>query len=75
MLYYSFLEDLMPAANMLQLDSIKNSCVEFLQSKLNPSNCLGIRQFADLYDAKELLRSSEECIKKYFPYDIFHLIF
>ncbi|KAL4127531.1 hypothetical protein QTP88_011706 [Uroleucon formosanum] len=58
--------DLMPAANMLQLDSVINSCVKFLQDKLNPSNCLDIIKFADFYDAWELLRSSEECIRKYF---------
>ncbi|KAL4136091.1 hypothetical protein QTP88_007658 [Uroleucon formosanum] len=56
--------DLMPAANMLQLNSVKNSCVKFLQDKLNPSNCLGIRKFADFYDARELLRSSEELVEE-----------
>ncbi|KAL4127305.1 hypothetical protein QTP88_011481 [Uroleucon formosanum] len=58
--------DLMPAASMLQLDSVKDACVKFLQDDLNPSNCLGIRKFANFYDDRELLRSSEEYIKKYF---------
>lgn len=57
---------LLPAAVLLQLDYVKSTCVEFLQNQLNPSNCLGIKEFADFYNCMELLSSSEEYIKKYF---------
>ncbi|XP_023601243.1 kelch-like protein 18 isoform X8 [Myotis lucifugus] len=44
-------------ASFLQLQSIKDACCTFLQERLHPKNCLGVRQFAEammcavLYDA------------------------
>jgi len=65
---------LLPAANFLQLDYVKDKCVEFLKRQLHPSNCLGIKAFSDLHNCMELLSSSEAYIKKQFLYDIFKLI-
>ncbi|XP_022167786.1 kelch-like protein 2 isoform X2 [Myzus persicae] len=56
----------LPAADLLQLDYVKQACVLFLQKQLDPSNCLGIKVYADIYNCKELLSSSEEFIKKQF---------
>ncbi|XP_016659407.1 kelch-like protein 12 [Acyrthosiphon pisum] len=58
--------DLLPSAVLLQLDYVKDVCVEFLQIKLNTANCLAIREFATFYNCMELLSSSEECIKTHF---------
>lgn len=57
---------LLPAANLLQLQFVKDACVEFLQTQLNPTNCLSIRAFADLHHCSELISSSEIYIKKHF---------
>ncbi|XP_025203650.1 kelch-like protein 2 [Melanaphis sacchari] len=57
---------LLPASNLLQLEFVRGACIEFLQKQLNPSNCLGIRAFADFYNCAELLSSSEAYIKKQF---------
>ncbi|XP_060880188.1 ring canal kelch homolog isoform X2 [Metopolophium dirhodum] len=57
---------LLQAANLLQLDFVKGVCTEFLQIQLNPSNCLGIKEFADFFNCMELSSSSEEYIKKNF---------
>lgn len=65
----------MPVANIFQLDSVKSLCVEFIKAELDPSNCISIRDFADSYDDKELLKSCEDYIKKHFSYDIFYFIF
>uniref|UniRef100_A0A8C6PAY3 Kelch like family member 2 n=1 Tax=Nothobranchius furzeri TaxID=105023 RepID=A0A8C6PAY3_NOTFU len=46
---------LLPAAGLLQLTEVKKSCCEFLSSQLHPSNCLGIRAFADLHACSQLL--------------------
>jgi len=62
-------KDLLPAANLLQLDYIKDACVKFLQTQLDPSNCLGIRAFADLHNCLELSTSSEAYIRRNFQYD------
>ncbi|XP_014829878.1 PREDICTED: kelch-like protein 2 isoform X2 [Poecilia mexicana] len=46
---------LLPAAGLLQLSEVKKACCEFLGSQLHPSNCLGIRAFADLHACSQLL--------------------
>eukprot|EP00102_Acyrthosiphon_pisum_P024844 XP_016662054.1 PREDICTED: ring canal kelch homolog isoform X2 [Acyrthosiphon pisum] len=57
---------LLPAANILQLDYINGVCAEFLQKHLDPSNCLGIKAFADLHNCIDLLSISEAYIKQNF---------
>lgn len=46
---------LLPAAGLLQLQEVKKACCEFLITQLHPTNCLGIRAFADLHACTELL--------------------
>ncbi|XP_050065507.1 ring canal kelch homolog [Aphis gossypii] len=57
---------LLAAANLLQIDYVKNVCSEFLQTQLDASNCLSIKAFADLYDCMELSTSSQTYIKNRF---------
>ena len=40
-------QELLPAACLLQLTGVKQACSEFLEKQLDPFNCLGIRIFAD----------------------------
>ncbi|OQR69674.1 actin binding protein-like, partial [Tropilaelaps mercedesae] len=40
-------QHLLPAANFLQVETVREACCKFLLSQLEPSNCLGIRSFAD----------------------------
>lgn len=46
---------LLPAAGLLQLQDVKRTCCEFLESQLHPINCLGIRAFADMHACTDLL--------------------
>merc|ERR1719305_1713774 len=57
---------LLPAANLLQLTDVRDACCEFLQSQLHPTNCLGIRAFADLHGCLDLLTSTESYIERHF---------
>ncbi|XP_016658623.1 ring canal kelch homolog isoform X2 [Acyrthosiphon pisum] len=59
-------KDMLAAADLIQLDYIRAACEEFLQTQLNPSNCLGIRAFADLHNCTDLMSSSDAYIKKQF---------
>ncbi len=68
------LKAVLTAADLLQLDYVKQVCVEFLQKNLDPSNCLGIKVFADLHNCIELLSNCEEFIKKQFVYDNYNLL-
>ncbi|KAL4098062.1 hypothetical protein QTP88_022733 [Uroleucon formosanum] len=57
---------LLAAANFIQLDYVKRACVEFLQTHMDPSNCIGIKAVADLHNCTDLLTTSEAFIKKQF---------
>lgn len=50
---------LLPAACLLQLTEIQDICCEFLKRQLDPSNCLGIRAFADTHSCRDLLRVAD----------------
>lgn len=64
-------QTLLPAANILQMTEVKEACCEFLQSQLHPSNCLGIKAFADLHACTELLGYSSTYCEQHFT-ELYH---
>lgn len=59
-------QSLLPAANLLQLTAVRDACCEFLESQLHPTNCLGIRTFADHHGCLSLLTQSNAFIEEHF---------
>ncbi|KAM9471154.1 kelch-like protein 3 isoform 1-T1 [Clarias gariepinus] len=57
---------LLPAASLLQLMEVRQVCCEFLQAQLHPTNCLGIRAFADLHTCTDLLSQSHAYAEQHF---------
>ncbi|KAI5105320.1 kelch-like protein 3 isoform X2, partial [Silurus meridionalis] len=57
---------LLPAASLLQLLEVRQVCCEFLQAQLHPTNCLGIRAFADLHTCTELFSQSHAYAEQHF---------
>ncbi|XP_075255726.1 kelch-like protein 12 [Convolutriloba macropyga] len=55
-------QELLPAASLLQLHTIQQACCEFLERQLDSSNCLGIKVFADTHNCAELSKSAEKFI-------------
>ncbi|PVD31908.1 hypothetical protein C0Q70_07334 [Pomacea canaliculata] len=55
-------QQVLQGASLLGLTSLRNMCAHFLQSRLTPSNCLGIHQFADMYACTELESVAREFI-------------
>lgn len=53
-------QTLLPASSLLQLNNVRIACCEFLKKQLHPSNCLGIRSFADAHTCGDLLESSHK---------------
>ncbi|BES87453.1 kelch-like [Nesidiocoris tenuis] len=51
---------LLPASSLLQIHSVREACCEFLMKQLHPSNCLGIRTFADAHACEELHKRSHK---------------
>nr|XP_032819214.1 kelch-like protein 12 isoform X3 [Petromyzon marinus] len=60
-------QELLPAACLLQLKGVKQACCEFLESQLDPSNCLGIREFAEAHSCMDLQQAAELFSLKHFP--------
>jgi hypothetical protein len=59
-------QDLLPAAGILQLRDLKNCCCEFLSDHMDVSNCLGIKQFADMHSCAELVKKANRFIIRKF---------
>lgn len=57
---------LLPAACLLQLTDVQSACCEFLEQQLDPSNCLGIKTFAETHSCEELRKAAEKYILKHF---------
>ena len=55
-------QDLLPAAGILQLKELKMACSTFLSDHMDTTNCLGIKQFADLHSCPELVKKANRFI-------------
>ena len=59
-------QDLLPAAGILQLRDLKVACCEFLSDHMDVSKCLVIKQFADLHSCPDLVKKSNRFIVRKF---------
>lgn len=51
---------------------MKRACCDFLESQLDPSNCLGIRDFAETHNCLELMQAAELFSQKHFSEVVQH---
>ncbi|XP_068121598.1 kelch-like protein 12 isoform X1 [Hyperolius riggenbachi] len=65
-------QELLPAACLLQLKGVKQACCDFLESQLDPTNCLGIRDFAETHNCLDLMQAAEVYSQKHFPEVVQH---
>ncbi len=59
-------QELMVAADMLQLSEVVDMCGEFLRAHMDPSNCVGIFRFLEQIACVELLQFTEDYIHVHF---------
>ena len=59
-------QNLLPAANLLQLTEVRDACCDFLKDQLHPTNCLRIKEFADVHSCMELLSEAQSYAQKHF---------
>lgn len=60
-------QELLAAADMLQLPDVVSGCAQYLCRELHPSNALGILRFAEAHNCKELGESAIGFINSHFP--------
>lgn len=59
-------EGLLSVSCILQIDEVKEACSEFMKHQLHPTNCLGIRAFADGHNCTELFKIADAFTKERF---------
>lgn len=67
---------LLAAANLYDFKAIKTACANYMKWRLEPSNCIGIHLFADVYDCSKLKKSSFKFILENFakvPHRLIHV--
>ena len=52
-------QSLLSAASLFQIDHLVSACLSFLKQQLSPSNCLGIKSFAELHNCQFLVEAAE----------------
>ncbi|KAM3865462.1 kelch-like protein 5 [Diretmus argenteus] len=60
------IESLLSASCLLQLSSVVQACCSFLMKQLHPSNCLGIRSYADAQGCNDLQRAAHAYTMEHF---------
>ena len=65
-------QDLLPAAGILQLKELKDACCAFLSDHMDTTNCLGIKQFADLHSCPDLVKKANRFIIRKFTEVVKH---
>lgn len=59
-------QDLLIAANYLQLDNVQEACCRFLDQCLEPQNCIGIHRFAKMLNCSSFVDTSWAFILRHF---------
>ncbi|KAF5897404.1 kelch-like protein 5 isoform X1, partial [Clarias magur] len=60
------IEALLSAACLLQLSAVVQACCSYLMKQLHPSNCLGIRSFADAQGCQDLHKVAHNYTMEHF---------
>ncbi|XP_069354584.1 kelch-like ECH-associated protein 1 isoform X2 [Maniola hyperantus] len=57
---------LLPAATMFQISNVIDACCAFLERQLDPSNAIGIANFAEQHGCVELKQKANQFIERHF---------
>ena len=59
-------QDLVQVVDMLQVDQLKEACVEYLLHHVTVTNCLTMLNFADIHNCEKLYEESQKLVTKQF---------
>ena len=62
----SIVEDVMGTASLLQMYDVVNCCSQYLVGQLHSTNCIGIRQFAEVQSCSDLRDAAHEYLMDHF---------
>ena len=65
---WSNVESVLQGANLMLVQSVKDACSRFLESRLNVKNCLGIQGLAETYACHKLWKIARNFIFQNFPH-------
>ena len=65
-LTWSNVQPILQAANLMLVQSVKNACVRFLESRMSVRNCIGIQVIAETYACEELLEFAIQYMNRNF---------
>lgn len=57
---------LLPAATMFQVPNVIDACCAFLERQLDPTNAIGIANFAEQHGCTELQKKANHFIERHF---------
>lgn len=57
---------LLPAATMLQIPQVIEACCDFLDKQLDPTNAIGIGNFAEQHSCSILIQKANQFIERNF---------
>uniref|UniRef100_A0A8C9T993 Kelch repeat and BTB (POZ) domain containing 8 n=1 Tax=Scleropages formosus TaxID=113540 RepID=A0A8C9T993_SCLFO len=57
---------LFTAASIFQIPALQDQCAQFMLSRLDPQNCIGVFMFADAYGHREMKEKARDYIRKKF---------
>lgn len=60
-------QELLAAADMLQIPEVVTECCDFLCRELHPTNALGILRFAEAHNCEELAQNAQTYVFTNFP--------
>eukprot|EP00794_Sanderia_malayensis_P007021 gene7021-7808_t len=59
-------ESLLASSSILQIKNVRDACCDFMKNQLHPSNCLGIRAFADAHSCEQLFKIADKYAQEHF---------
>ncbi|XP_048454422.1 kelch-like protein 24 isoform X2 [Rhincodon typus] len=65
-------QSLLEASDLFQVSMLRQGCEEFLENQLDPCNCLGFLNFANLFTIQGLSEKSKQFLLKHFAEVIQH---
>jgi len=59
-------QGLLYASSILQVETVASACCEFMKTHLHPTNCIGIRNFAEQHGRIELISKADQFTRENF---------